>query len=81
MIGNFKARNQMSCLHLFQLAARIVQPMQKRKGAELIFAAFKDLQPALILNHSLNKSSNYRQKCRIIQRRWILKYRARVAML
>lgn len=43
MIGNFKARNQMSCLHFFQLAARIVQPMQKRKGAELIFAAFKDL--------------------------------------
>lgn len=81
LVGNFKARNQMSCLHLFQMASKMVEPVSKKKGAELIFLAFTSLEPALVLNHSLNQSSRYRQSCRVIQRRWILKYRARVAML
>ena len=71
----------MSCFHMFQVAAKIVQPIQQCKSAELIFSAFTSLEPALILNYSLNQSSRYRKSCRVIQRRWILKYRARMYML
>ena len=71
----------MSCFHMFQAVSKIVQPIQQSKSAELIFSAFTSLEPALILNYSLNQSSRYRQSCRVIQKRWILKYRARMYML
>jgi len=39
------------------------------------------LEPALILNHALNQATKYRAAVRLIQKRWMLKYKARLAML
>ena len=39
------------------------------------------LRPILFLNSSLNQATKYRRSLRILQRRWLIKYRARLEML
>lgn len=77
-IRSFKTRNQMNCFQMFQLTAKIVLPSCKLNGAKLVFAAFTDLYSPLMLNHSLNQATKFRQSVRQIQRSWLTKYNARL---
>lgn len=80
-IGNFKVRNQMSFFHSFQLSSILVLPRSASKATDIIFSTFTTLEPSLVLNHSLNQAAKYRQAVRVIQKRWKLKYFARLQML
>lgn len=80
-IGNFKLRNSMSFFHSFQLGSMLVLPASTSKAGDIILSTFVSLESSLILNHSLNQATKYRQSVRVIQKRWKLKYSARLRML
>lgn len=71
----------MSCLHILQLTTVSLSCESKKTAADVLFSAFKILEPGLIINHALNSSSNYRNFCRVVQRRWRLKFTSRMQML
>lgn len=71
----------MSIYQIFQVGSIFVLPQSTSKSASIMFSTFQTLEPALVLNHSLNQASKYRQAVRIIQKNWKIKYINRLIML
>lgn len=80
-IPRFTDRNSFPIKHFILMNAKITHEESTIKSLSIIMLCVKELTPGLIINTLFEKAKDYRRKVRIIQRKWLIKYKARMTML
>ena len=80
-LPRFTDRNYVSVFHILSMECKVLHEQSLVSATDTILSTAELLKSGLVLNFALNSASKYRRAVRIIQRRWLIKYRARLQMM